>query len=386
MPTFHLQPSGSSYISHYQQNDNFSNESFLLTGVDCSSKNNYRTLLKFILPKLPERCEFINATLSVFVLEVTCSNQVGMRISKIKEDFDPSTVTWNSAPRMTPKVGYCTVDFCQSNQFIDIDVSNILRDSFNSSSDFLGIALTEMFGDGMVVVAAGGFTESPAEETPFNNFLPTLTVQYLCSCIPEFHETPGPIGPKGEPGPAGPQAEPGPAGPKGEPGPVGPQGEKGQRGEQGLRGLPGPAGTSASGAVSAYGGIYGNSAQTLTLEAGVPTTIAADKIVRGNNIELQENSVTITQAGHYKVDFMVYLQSTSSDIGVDVGVQLGGSFIESLFTTAVLSDNFTQLFLSSIIQLETEDVLTPVIFCMSGGDVLFGPGLSVSLNLMRLGN
>ncbi|MDD2267916.1 MAG: DNRLRE domain-containing protein [Eubacteriales bacterium] len=377
MPTFHLQPSGSSYISHYQPTDNFSNESFLLTGVDCSGKNNYRTLLKFILPKLPERCEIINATLKVFILEVTCSNQVSMRISKIKEDFDPSTVTWNSAPYMTPKAGYCTVDFCQSNQFIDIDVSDILRDSFTSSSDLLGIALTEMFGNGMVVVAAGGFTESPAEETPFNNVLPTLTVQYLCSCIPEFHETPGPVGPKGEPGPAGPQGEPGPAGP---------QGEKGQRGAQGLRGLPGPASSAASSAVSAYGGIYGNSGQILTLEAGVPTTIATDKIVRGSNIEPEENSITITQAGHYKVDFMVYLQSTSSDIGVDVGVQLSGSFIESLFTTAVLSDNFTQLFLSSIVQLEPEDVLTPVIFCMSGGDILFGPGLNVSLNLMRLGD
>ena len=216
---------------------------------------------------------------------------------------------------------------------------------------------------------------------------------------------PGPAGPQGEPGPAGiqgepgstgvqgPAGEPGPAGAQGEPGPAGIQGEPGPAGVQGPAGEPGPAGPQGEigptgpEAILAYGGLYNDSTQAITIPTGnVGVGVALPESMASSNVTLESNSITIDIAGDYRVESFLQLQSTSDTIGVLAGVQINGLFLQfALMSTIVLTSDFETVTLSGIVTLAAGDVLTLALSSATGGNVLFGGGTSANLSVMSLG-
>ena len=110
-------------------------------------------------------------------------------------------------------------------------------------------------------------------------------------------------------------------------------------------------------------------------------TMPSDDITPG------ASSITITVTGNYWVEFMVLLQSTTGDFGLDVGVQINGAFTTpSLFTSTVIGSDFEIITVSSIAALAAGDVLTLALSSATGGTVLFGPSLNASLSAMLLGS
>lgn len=161
-------------------------------------------------------------------------------------------------------------------------------------------------------------------------------------------------------------------GPKGPIGPTGPTGSTGPTGPE---------------AILAYGGLYNDTIQTITIAPGSTQTVALEESMVSNNVILGTNNITIEIAGDYRVEFFVLLQSTTGTFGIDVGAQINGVFSElSLFTSTVLTSDFEIITLSGIVNLEVGDILTLALSSATGGSVLFGPSTSANLSVMRLGN
>ncbi len=104
------------------------------------------------------------------------------------------------------------------------------------------------------------------------------------------------------------------------------------------------------------------------------------------NVTLGTNSITITVAGDYRVEFFVLLQSTTGSFGIDVGVEVNGAFSQpSLLTSTVLTSDFEIITLSAIVTLAAGNVLTLAMSSATGGSVLFGPSTNANLSVIRLG-
>ena len=205
----------------------------------------------------------------------------------------------------------------------------------------------------------------------------------------------GATGETGVTGPTGPTGDTGATGETGVTGPTGPTGDTGATGETGVTGPTGPTGdtgatgeTGATGAeaILAYGGLYNDSTQLITIPAGGEEGVALPESMANTNVTLGTDSITIDIAGDYRVEYFIQLQSTSGDFGVLAGVQINGLFLQSsLISTIVLTSAFETVTLSAIVTLAAGDVLTLALSSVTGGSVLFGAGTSANLSVMRLG-
>jgi hypothetical protein len=110
-------------------------------------------------------------------------------------------VTWNTRPAVGPSQGAFPVSTSQLDEFVMLDVTELVRDWVANPSSNFGIALKP---SGTVTM----YFDSKESSSPGHN--PAIDVTLT-----------GPVGPKGDTGPIGPQGN------QGVPGPVGPQGPKG---------------------------------------------------------------------------------------------------------------------------------------------------------------
>jgi hypothetical protein len=137
----------------------------------------------------------------------------------------------------------------------------------------------------------------------------------------------------------------------------------------------------------AYGGLYNDSTQTITIPADGTEGVVLPESMVGTNVTLGTNSITIDVAGDYRVEYFIQLQSTSGTFGVLAGVQINGLFSQpALISTIVLTADFETVTLSGIVTLAVDDVLTLALSSTAGGSVLFGAGTSANLSVIRLGD
>ena len=221
MPTVTLAPTGDTYISRLYPGTNFSAKKHLIAGSGCYEKSVYTSLLKFDIPGIPAGGELINAVLRLFVSEIDSTGNLPIKVNRILASFNPDTVTWNTAPAYTPTSSEFNVNCHNIGQFVEADVSELVRSWINKSYHNNGIALTGKANrEGLVVFLSSNCTEEKR---------PQLIITYINSAV-------------GSTGPTGPRGPTGPTGPKGATGSTGPTGPTGPSGMAGANGVIGPTG------------------------------------------------------------------------------------------------------------------------------------------------
>jgi hypothetical protein len=156
----------------------------------------------------------------------------------------------------------------------------------------------------------------------------------------------------------------GPQGLQGNPGPIGPQGAPGPAGPQGLQGVPGPAGPPGppGGSSSiAYGGLRGGIGVGL-----LPTEsaqIVLSMVMPLENINASPaNSLTITIAGDYEIQYFANVLQSSNNRWILMSVHLNGSDIPGLFEEGKGGqDQDTHFSGDAIVHLVPGDVLDLII-------------------------
>jgi hypothetical protein len=114
----------------------------------------------------------------------------------------------------------------------------------------------------------------------------------------------------------------------------------------------------AANGLNAYGGRFSTTGQSLSVLIGSATTIPLGSSTASSNVTLSTNSITITNAGIYEVEY--YLQgSVTLALGLAVGVQKNGGTVTTLSQTQAVAVGVQTIFQQrSIISLVVGDVLT----------------------------
>jgi Collagen triple helix repeat (20 copies) len=177
--------------------------------------------IRFELSPLPDAPTVQKAVLRLWVNAVAAPGSIEVR--PVLEPWDERTIAGDSAPLVGPPVTSFDVASGDHLNFVEVDITALVRDWATGAMDNHGLALRGV-DDASVDVAfdtkeSDGFSHEPEVEVALG-------------------ET-GPQGPQGPQGPAGP---PGPQGIQGQTGAPGAQGSPGPPGQQGIQGNPGPQG------------------------------------------------------------------------------------------------------------------------------------------------
>ncbi len=158
-------------------------------------------------------------------------------------------------------------------------------------------------------------------------------------------------------------------------------------GPTGPAGIEGPTGPTGPEAILAYGGLYNDAIQIITIDPGDTEQVALEENMPTVNVTPGISSLTINVAGTYRVEFFLLMQSTTGNFGITAGVQINGVFSQpSLYISTVLTADFEIITISSIIILAAGDVLTLALSSVIGGSILFGPDTNANLSVIRLGS
>ena len=147
-------------------------------------------------------------------------------------------------------------------------------------------------------------------------------------------------------------------------GPTGPQGIQGLTGPTGATvatGATGPAGESVAG-LSAYGGKYNATQQTISLTASTPVNVELPTSMPSADVTYAPaNSITIVEPGDYEINYLTNLTSTNSGT-VELAVRNNSNNIASATLTNRFSDGENAIYSgSTIVTLATGDVIDMVV-------------------------
>lgn len=194
----------------------------------------------------------------------------------------------------------------------------------------------------------------------------------------------GPTGPKGEKGDKGDRGEqglqglPGERGLQGEIGPTGPRGDIGPQGPIGVKGDPG--------GIAAFAERYAHTKKTQSIQANTETIIELDN--NGplfNALYNQDNAITITDLGTYKIDYFLDFEPLEDTI-LTIGVYKNNTLIPgSDISGDGTSDYFSQLSGHIIVQLQPDDVLTLVLKTDKTANISFNGSTNAKLSIIKLG-
>ncbi|WP_315115558.1 DNRLRE domain-containing protein [uncultured Clostridium sp.] len=134
MPFVQVNPTDDVFITEYYPNNNFGNDTALFTGEYLKYNNQpdaFRSLLKFNLAGviLPGNI-ILGATLNLFVYrkdktDAQLSPQT-VSVFTNASNFSQNTVTWNNAPALNPTPYSINVTDADVNNYISIDITNIV--------------------------------------------------------------------------------------------------------------------------------------------------------------------------------------------------------------------------------------------------------------------
>lgn len=332
MSTLVLSPVADTYIQQRQPSTNLVKRNRLVVGAERQPKNVYRSLLTFELSQLPPDCEIVDAALKLFVERATLSSCISVEAYGITPDYDATAVTWDTAPQATVSPAAFTVNYCQARQFIEADVSELVRNRrTDGDSALLGILLTEADGDaGSVVFAAGSDRDA--------RYRPSLIIQYACGDS-EAHAAQL----------ATSQAEADAAAPQ------------------------------------AYGGLYHDAEERIMIPENGVQPVALGETMPHRSMTPGANSLTADVAGDYAVHFMISLHASADAFPISAGVLINGLMSNpALRVFGEWAGSYTAMAGSAIVTLAAGDVLSLSLTSVSGGSAVLGPGLHASLTATRL--
>ncbi|WP_128211320.1 BclA C-terminal domain-containing protein [Clostridium manihotivorum] len=251
MSTIKINPSQDTFISSGAPNDINCYSSILYTGSiinDSFCYNNFRILIKFdIYSMIPKGKILKEAKLNLFVfkkqsIDAQLSPQI-VRIYSNLSDFSQCLTNWNNAPNVKPTNYYTTVTDFNINNFISIDITNLVKNWYYNLIPNYGITLVGIEHNYQSII---GFRSSKYQ---FVDRRPTLIITYEdsvptgCTCITGATGATGSTGPTGATGLTGSISITGATGPTGATGITGPTGDTGPMGLTGATGITGPTGT-----------------------------------------------------------------------------------------------------------------------------------------------
>ena len=186
------------------------------------------------------------------------------------------------------------------------------------------------------------------------------------------------VGPTGPTGPAG--SGDGATGPTG---PTGATGLTGPTGPTGATGLTGPTGPTAG--LNAYGGRFNDTAQTINLNIGTPTQIPlANTMPNLNTTYTTANSITVTQAGTYEINFYSNV-TVAAGATVTMAVRQNGTNIPSTVISKLLSVGVGSLYSGSIIvTLTANAVIDMAMSALLAVGVNLSSGVNATLSVKKL--
>ena len=198
-----------------------------------------------------------------------------------------------------------------------------------------------------------------------------------------MHASTGPTGAAGADGATGATGAAGPAGATGVTGAAGPAGATGATGATGAAGPTGPTGP-ANG-LNAYGGKYSNTSQTLNLLLGSQTLVALAQTMPASNVTYTTaNSVTVGQTGVYEINYLL-TASVSLATTLTVAVRANGTNIPATEIIRGLSvGTVTTFTASSIVSLNSGDILDLAVSALLALSVSLGSGLTAELTVKKL--
>lgn len=142
------------FVSSYYPDKNYGNHELLqsLSWTISGSEVDLRSYLSFDLSALPEGCQIIDAKLSLYEHHTSGvpsdghSTLTGSNESYIKRvitSWDESTISWNNQPGYTDE-NYVIIPESSHpfEDYIDIDISQLVRDIFNNPTESFGIVIS----------------------------------------------------------------------------------------------------------------------------------------------------------------------------------------------------------------------------------------------------
>lgn len=161
-------------------------------------------------------------------------------------------------------------------------------------------------------------------------------------------------------------------------GPTGPRGDIGPQGPIGVKGDPG--------GIAAFAERYAHTKKTQSIQANTETIIELDN--NGplfNALYNQDNAITITEIGTYKIEYFLTLEPLVDTI-LTIGVYKNNTLIPgSDISGDGTSAYFTQLSGHIIVELQPDDVLTLVLKTDKTADISFNGSTNAKLSIIKLG-
>lgn len=135
-------------------------------------------------------------------------------------------------------------------------------------------------------------------------------------------------------------------------------------------------------ALVAYGGLYNDADQMITIAPDGTQVISIPEFMAASNVILANSLIIIQKTGVYRIDLALLLQSTSGTSDATVAVARNGVPMPELTQALVLGAAFQTVAINALVKLEAGDQLNVSISSVAGGSILFGPSLNASLSVM----
>lgn len=173
-------------------------------------------------------------------------------------------------------------------------------------------------------------------------------------------------------------------GPRGPRGYTGPQGLTGAQGPQGPTGPQGPQGIPGTSQTSAFGGLY-STLQAPVTYGTAPTVVPLATQMPSQNVTYGANAITVTEAGTYKVSYMLN-GSTTPATTITTAVAVNGTATPQTTVTRSYADGVETLQTGEgLVMLNVGDTVT--LTGTAGATTTYTPSGNVNstLTLTRLG-
>ena len=138
--------------------------------------------------------------------------------------------------------------------------------------------------------------------------------------------------------------------------------------------------------MSAFGGLYNNTPQTITLGIGTASQIPLPTAMPLSNITSAANSLTIAQTGVYEINYFS-LVSVALGTTLTFAVRRNGTDIPDATISRLLSINVGSAFSGSIIiSLTAGDVIDMAVSALISVGVTLGSGVNATLSVKKISN
>ena len=148
----------------------------------------------------------------------------------------------------------------------------------------------------------------------------------------------------------------------------------------------GPTGpTGPSSGLSAYGGKYNNTTQTINLTIGSSSQVPLPNALENSNTTYTTaNSINISQSGIYEINYYINMSAAVATT-VTTAVRNNGVNIPTTIISRALSVGVGSIYSgSTIVSLDSGDVIDMAISALLAVGVTLGSGVNATLTVKRI--